>query len=503
MKKRRINSMLVQIGAVFAMLLACVVALVALGGSFLARQNALHRRMEAILAPLSQVYTELDATRNAMAQLGFSRAEGSESLEDHLESLRSVAGELRDRMNEGGYNRRTMDLYYLVDGYVEQCAAAVASLHAGDYVQTIVSMGKRSQMEGFIREQMAAIGVEISGMSNEIVAASSAVNKRFQRAATVLGIACIVLVLFAAYYLSRRVEQPIRRIAALSERFRLTDDPVVLHDARKLEENRGLNEIRELKRAVMQMQERAIRQHSTELSNEALRGQLAEEQLRAVETEKQMQETRLMALQMQINPHFLFNTLNIISQMAYIEQADHTSELLETFSELFRYNVDKFDRNVPLKDELNNVEGYIRLQKARFGDRIEFSVRCDDELQEVRVPCLVNQPLVENAISHGLRNRTEGGTVDVAVYRNDREFILSVSDNGCGMNEETLYKLYNKVCGLNGERDDGEHTSIGLTNVYQRMRLFFGEQLRFSARSAPDEGFEIILHVPLKGGEPA
>lgn len=385
MKKSRINSMLVQIGAVFALLLACVVALVVLSGSFLARQNALHRRMKATLAPFSQTYTDLDATHNAMTQLGFSRAESSESLDEHLESLRAAAGELRDRMNEDGYNRRTVDLYYLVDGYVDQCAAAVASLRAGDYSQTVASMGQRSRTEGFIREQLAAIGVEISGMSNDIVAASSAVNRCFQCVATLLGVVCIILVLFAAVYLSRRVEQPIRRIAALSERFRLTDDPVVLHDTRKLEENRGLNEIRELKRAVMRMQERAIREHNTELSNESLRGQLAEERLRAVETEKKLQETQLMALQMQINPHFLFNTLNIISQMAYIEQADHTSELLETFSELFRYNVDKFERNVPLKDELNNVEGYIRLQRERFGDRIAFDVRCDQEFLEARV----------------------------------------------------------------------------------------------------------------------
>lgn len=311
MKKNKVNSMLIQIGAIFAMLLACVVALVALSGSFLARQNALHRRMEAILSPFSQIYTELDATHATMTQMGFSGSEINATLDDHLKSLRSSAGELRDRMNEDSYNRRTVDLFHLLDGYADQCAAAVESLRAGDYAQTIANMGRRSQTEGFIREEMAAIGVEISGISNDIVAASSAVNRRFQRTATLLGIACIALVLCAAYYLSRRIERPIREIAALSEQFRLTDDPIVLHDARKLEENRGLNEIRELKRAVMRMQERAIRQHSTELSNEALRGQLAEEQLRAMETEKQMQETRLMALQMQINPHFLFNTLNM------------------------------------------------------------------------------------------------------------------------------------------------------------------------------------------------
>ena len=88
----------------------------------------------------------------------------------------------------------------------------------------------------------------------------------------------------------------------------------------------------------------------------------------------------------------------------------------------------------------------------------------------------------------------------VAFYRNDREFILSVEDNGCGMDETALYQMYCKVCGINGERDEGGHTSIGLANVFQRMRLFFGEQLRFSARSTPGEGFEILLHVPLEEG---
>ena len=257
----------------------------------------------------------------------------------------------------------------------------------------------------------------------------------------------------------------------------------------------NMAEIRTLATAIYSMQNTVLDQYSVEKNNEMLRTRLNEEAIRTANVEAQLRETQLKALQAQINPHFLFNTLNMIAQMSYIEGAVHTTELLETFSDYFRYNVENFERNVTLAEELNNVRGYVALQKERFGERIAYSIEADDSIMDLRVPCLIVQPLVENAISHGLRMKIEGGEVRVSVRAYAEEgFEIDVSDNGCGMDAEALDRLIRHATQWDEDEDAGHH-SIGISNVVRRLKIAFGEGVCFKAQSAPDEGTRITIQV--------
>ncbi len=213
---------------------------------------------------------------------------------------------------------------------------------------------------------------------------------------------------------------------------------------------------------------------------------LVREQLAKAKLEKALHESGLKLLQSQVNPHFLFNTLNTISQMAYLEGARKASALTRDLSELLRYTLRNSEQLIPLREELALLSHYINIQKERFGDRIGFSVAVDQavgDLSGVSVPCMILQPLVENAIVHGLESRVEGGTVDVSIRHEDGMLAAAVRDNGCGF-----------------DPTDARHWAedrVGLKSTRGRLALHYGKNFRFSLRSAPGQGCEIILGIPM------
>lgn len=134
-----------------------------------------------------------------------------------------------------------------------------------------------------------------------------------------------------------------------------------------------------------------------------------------LEKEKLMRELELKALQSQINPHFLFNTLNVISKLAYIEGAERTSELTVSTSNLLRYNLRKLDEPVTLRDEVEHTKEYFSIQKARFRDRITFQLDIDETCLNQVIPCLTLQPLLENAFVHGIEGMEEGAIIQLSI----------------------------------------------------------------------------------------
>lgn len=159
------------------------------------------------------------------------------------------------------------------------------------------------------------------------------------------------------------------------------------------------------------------------------------------EAEKQLDAVRLQMLKNQINPHFLFNTLNMIASMAQVEDAATTEQMITAMSRLFRYNLKSTDSVMPLERELKVVSDYMYLQQMRFGKRLRFTSDCPDDTLDHLVPSFALQPLVENAIVHGISAQKEGGKIHIRARRADGRLWLWVSDTGCGMAEERLAQI--------------------------------------------------------------
>lgn len=198
--------------------------------------------------------------------------------------------------------------------------------------------------------------------------------------------------------------------------------------------------------------------------------------------EKQMADLRFEMLKNQINPHFLFNTLNLIAGTAEIEDATTTEKMIVTLSRLFRYNLKSQTTVMPLGQELKIIEDYMYLQKMRFGQRIRYSCDASAESREVLVPSFALQPLVENAIIHGLSKTSKGGNIYVRCWVKDHVTWISVADTGEGIEEDRLLKIresIDRVKNVNSLAEQAEEnhresaTGIGLGNIAERIHEMF------------------------------
>lgn len=195
------------------------------------------------------------------------------------------------------------------------------------------------------------------------------------------------------------------------------------------------------------------------------------------ETERQLEAVRLQLLKNQINPHFLFNTLNMIAGTAQIEDAAATEKMIQALSRLFRYNLKSTASVMPLERELKVVQDYMYLQQMRFGKRIRYETECSPDTLEVLVPSFALQPLVENAIIHGLSSKGQGGRIYVRSWMRGKRLWISVADTGTGISRERLEEIRKGL-----EAGDERVTGVGVGNIYRRIHGMYedGELLLYS-----------------------
>ncbi len=207
-----------------------------------------------------------------------------------------------------------------------------------------------------------------------------------------------------------------------------------------------------------------------------------ERERRAVELEARLTSAKLQALRMQINPHFLFNTLNSIAALVYINPRA-ADEMLGDLSELLRRSLDSMEeQEIPLAQELEFIGGYIRIEQKRFGERLRVEQSVPDELLKALVPALVLQPLVENAIRHGIEPRRGPGIISIEAKQEAKQLHLIVRDNGRGL--------------PTGAPDNSGRRGIGLANTQARLQGLYGQDPSFSCGNAETEGYQADIHLP-------
>ena len=187
-----------------------------------------------------------------------------------------------------------------------------------------------------------------------------------------------------------------------------------------------------------------------------------------LEMAQSLKQAELELLQSQINPHFLFNTLNTITSLSQIEEATETERLLTSFATMLRFNLRNMHSIIPVSQELEVIEHYLFIQKQRFGARLRYYVEVDDDAREARIPSLSIQPLVENALIHGIEPVRGGGSVVVLVTREgENDFLITVCDSGRGIPRTVLDRLEGELSTVLESR---EH--LGLANTMRRIRLY-------------------------------
>lgn len=227
---------------------------------------------------------------------------------------------------------------------------------------------------------------------------------------------------------------------------------------------------------------------------------LKDQEMENIKMQALLDNARLYALQSQMNPHFLFNTINAGVQMAMIEGADRTSEFLETMSRLFRYNIKQLDEAVSLGQEVANIEDYYELLKVRFGDQIAFDFTVDEEALDTLIPPLTLQPIVENAYIHGLSKREGVGQINIRIQKEATRVIAIIEDNGVGMSEERIHYIYESVNHEHRPEKTKSSNGIGMANVIERLELFYRSENVIEIESEVGVGTLIRLILPTQGG---
>lgn len=215
------------------------------------------------------------------------------------------------------------------------------------------------------------------------------------------------------------------------------------------------------------------------------------------ESKRLLQEMELRSLQSQINPHFLFNTLNLISRVAYIEKASKTEELMDSMSKLLRYNLQKMGEHVTLKEELNVIDQYLYIQKYRFQDRIQVEKDIDPACLDIKIPVFILQPLVENIFVHGIKSYESDAKILIRIFEREKEVYVEIWDNGVGIPQQTIESILNQKVPKHSS-SKGSTTKIGMNNVCRRLQLFYNKQNVLEIDSSESKGTTIRLVLPRK-----
>ncbi|XEC94800.1 sensor histidine kinase [Paenibacillus tarimensis] len=232
---------------------------------------------------------------------------------------------------------------------------------------------------------------------------------------------------------------------------------------------------------------------------DTLTRQLLDSNTKLYRAELLKKQSELAFLQSQINPHFLYNTLESIKGLAVEEGSDKIFHMVKALAFVFRYSIKGTDI-VTLLEELTLVKSYIHIQQIRFGDRFRVTYRVPDALLSCKVPKMILQPLVENAIFYGIEPRTGNGLLEIVVERSGDTLVLSVADNGVGIEEEQLRALQAKLSVIQNMTDD-ERTNIGLVNVNNRIKLNYGEAFGIMITSKCDTGTMAAIRLPIRRGD--
>ncbi len=212
--------------------------------------------------------------------------------------------------------------------------------------------------------------------------------------------------------------------------------------------------------------------------------------------EAHLKDTQLKYLQSQINPHFLFNTLNACAQLAMLEGADRTYTYVQNVADFYRYNVRKKDGVATLAEEIGLVNNYIYIINVRFSGEIHFIKEIEEGVTDVPMPAMILQPLVENSINHGLRDVEWEKKIWLSVYRENNRICVSVRDNGIGISPEQTQSILNND--LNGNGLQEHTTGVGLRNVIGRLRLFYNrDDVMEITSTGSGMGTEVAVFIPV------
>lgn len=392
-------------------------------------------------------------------------------------------------------NPHNSDIAYLLDmidtTFIEYCretTLAIKKYRNGDNTFQIHRNNAyllNEHLNSYLKQFLEISLREGSSVYSQLVA-----DARFIMTLSSLLLICFLLgCLVFGFTLSNYLTNPIEHLAEMSKQMsegNLNIEPTMIasHDevgilAKSF--NAMSNNIRKL---IADLQEKS-----------RIEKRLHIEELKNIKNQELLKEARFLALQSQINPHFLFNTLNTVSRVITLSRPEEGIKLISALSDILRYNMGNSQLHVSLLDELKIVKQYIHIQHYRFGDRIKLDIDClNIEAETITIPRFTLQPIIENAVIHGLEPKIKGGSLRIKAYLENKNVIIKITDNGVGIEKEKV-----KAILAQKNKDMIKRTkSIGLANVINRLIIFSDNPDCFTIKSKLGLGTIAIINIPMK-----
>lgn len=300
--------------------------------------------------------------------------------------------------------------------------------------------------------------------------AARIVTKEFWVEMITIFLVLILLIILLSVIISKQVTKPIKEMQKVARQYSLGafDAKVSVH---------GKDEIAELGNVLNNMSSQLLELISS-----------------VTEKERQSNYLELQTLIYQINPHFLYNTLDSINMLVRKNDDIQVALMVTNLSRLFRLSLNRGRDVITVREEMMQVTYYLKIQKFRFEEQLDWNINFDDEILEYRMLKFIMQPLVENAIYHGIKSKNEYGKLTIRGYKDKNMLIFVIKDTGKGMDEDTLTKLYQRI--NEKKRDEKENRGYGIWNVNQRIKLYYGEQYGLQIDSIVDKGTSIYIKIP-------
>ena len=404
----------------------------------------------------------------------------------YAEDYRTLAGRLNDRNVDNSVLMLEKNIRGMSMSYLEKAEETVRAKRGRNVEQYKASYEEGSRLYRYINAYIYELNSQQFARNSQNYQTLLSVLRIMQ---TLSMVTIIVIVLFTMFAMIMMVRTMIAPLTALSE---------AAHQVAEGNLNVAVptvntqDEVGIVTRTFDQMLV-SIRAY-IERVREGIQDQ-ARMKERELAMEANLKEAQLKFLQAQINPHFLFNSLNAGAQLAVLEDADATSTFLEKMADFFRYNVRKMDGDSTLMEEVELVDSYIYILNVRFAGDISYHRQIEEGVGNVRVPGMILQPLVENAVTHGIHDMMGQGIITLSVVREEDELRVTVTDNGIGMTKEQIAAV---MSGSGHAAEDAESTGIGLENVINRLRLFYNQENLLSIYSeGAGRGTEVTMRLPI------
>lgn len=393
------------------------------------------------------------------------------------QKLKRLQSQLKTHINQDIVLK---NYYYLIESFLGECMVILNAYNRNEIEVYSSHLTELSRISIYIQEAtLALINHELTNYQT-FYREMHKRNELFSTIGIIIFVLTILISILFALWFSKGMTKPISLLSKAAKEISTGkfDGPDVKAPTK--------DELRFLAEAFNNMRENIRR--------------LIQEIKQKSELDNLLKEMELKSLQNQINPHFLFNTLNTVSRMAYIEGAERTSDLIDSVAALLRYNLGNLDKPTTLKDEVAVVHNYFFIQMTRFGDRVQFKTEIDESCLSLPIPVLTLQPIIENAFIHGVESYEHGAVLSLYVYKKNSQVIIEVADNGVGMDELTIKRLVEQVDRVHSSQKSSKHTGhstgIGLINVIKRLQLFYGQDQVVEIQSKMDEGTVIRLMLP-------